>query len=253
MTSFIITLDNVMHKEQISQELLTRITNKAESTIREVISAALTEEINRALTQALTEGEFYRAISTDLQEGLKSIYREINTAATSTGSELQVATPPVADEMFSEASTQLGAILQTTEKATESIMELVEKHLDSSERTMALLDSLDNGTARPEIAELRAGNQALGEDLMEIMTTLSFQDLTGQRIKRIVAALQQIEKVVFELYMATGLSMKALELNPEQSVEEIRQTSKARATSLKGPQDASSQTDVDDLLSQLGL
>lgn len=88
---------------------------------------------------------------------------------------------------------------------------------------------------------------------MEIMTTLSFQDLTGQRIKRIVAALQQIEKVVFELYMATGLSMKAMEQNPEQSVEEIRQTSKARATELKGPQAASSQTDVDDLLSQLGL
>ena len=64
-----------MHKEQLSQELLNRITTKAESTIREVISAALTEEINRALTMALTEGEFYRSISTDLQDGLKSIYR----------------------------------------------------------------------------------------------------------------------------------------------------------------------------------
>lgn len=240
-----------MHKEQLSQELLSRITTKAESTIREVISAALTEEISRALTMALTEGEFYRAISTDLQEGLKSIYREINAAAISGASEPPGA--PVADEMFSEASTQLGAILQTTEKATESIMGLVEKHLDASERAASLLDSLDNGEARPEIAELRAGNQAMGEDLMEIMTTLSFQDLTGQRIKRIVAALQQIEKVVFELYMATGLSMKAMEQNPEQSVEEIRQTSKARATELKGPQAASSQTDVDDLLSQLGL
>ncbi|MGE4442053.1 MAG: protein phosphatase CheZ [Desulfomicrobium sp.] len=240
-----------MHKEQLSQELLNRITTKAESTIREVISAALTEEINRALTMALTEGEFYRAISTDLQEGLKSIYREINAAAISGANEPPAA--PVADEMFSEASTQLGAILQTTEKATESIMGLVEKHLDASERAASLLDSLDNGEVRPEIEELRAGNRALGEDLMEIMTTLSFQDLTGQRIKRIVAALQQIEKVVFELYMATGLSMKAMEQNPEQSVEEIRQTSKARATELKGPQAASSQTDVDDLLSQLGL
>ncbi len=241
-----------MHKEQLSQELLNRITTKAESTIREVISAALTEEINRALTMALTEGEFYRSISTDLQDGLKSIYREINAAATSSAPE-QPTAPPVADEMFSEASTQLGAILQTTEKATESIMGLVEKHLDATERAAALLDSLENGENRPEIAELRAGNQALGEDLMEIMTTLSFQDLTGQRIKRIVAALRQIEKVVFELYMATGLSMKAMEQNPEQSVEEIRQASKARATELKGPQAASSQTDVDDLLSQLGL
>ena len=241
-----------MHKEQLSQELLNRITTKAESTIREVISAALTEEINRALTMALTEGEFYRSISTDLQDGLKSIYREINAAATSSAPEPPTA-PPVADEMFSEASTQLGAILQTTEKATESIMTLVEKHLDQTERSTALLESLAARDASPEIAELRAGQQALSEDLMEIMTTLSFQDLTGQRIKRIVAALRQIEKVVFELYMATGLSMKAMEQNPEQSVEEIRQASKARATELKGPQAASSQTDVDDLLSQLGL
>ncbi|PKN41785.1 MAG: hypothetical protein CVU60_10395 [Deltaproteobacteria bacterium HGW-Deltaproteobacteria-18] len=241
-----------MHKEQLSQELLNRITTKAESTIREVISAALTEEISRALTMALTEGEFYRAISTDLQAGLKSIYQEINSAATGT-TDLPMVADPVADEMFSEASTQLGAILQTTEQATESIMGLVEKHLDMNDRTMQLLASLENGTAKPEIEELRKGSEVLGADLMEIMTTLSFQDLTGQRIKRIVAALRQIEKVVFELYMATGLSLKAMEQNPEQSVEEIRQTSKARATKLKGPQDASSQTDVDDLLSQLGL
>jgi chemotaxis protein CheZ len=159
----------------------------------------------------------------------------------------------VADEMFSEASTQLGAILQTTEKATESIMGLVEKHLDLNERSMTILDGMAEKGASSEIEDLRAGQQALGEDLMEIMTTLSFQDLTGQRIKRIVSALQQIEKVVFELYMSTGLSMKALEQNPEMSVEEIRQTSKARATELKGPQAGASQSDVDDLLSQLGL
>jgi len=241
-----------MHKEQLSQELLNRITAKAENTIREVISTALTEEISRALTMALTEGEFYRAISTDLQEGLKSIYKEIN-AATVNGAAVSQAPSQVADEMFSEASTQLGAILQTTEKATESIMSLVEKHLDANDRNMAILDTLAAGSSAPEIAELRAGSEALGADLMEIMTTLSFQDLTGQRIKRIVAALQQIEKVVFELYMATGLSMKAMEQHPEKSVEEIRQTSKARATELKGPQAGQSQSDVDDLLSQLGL
>jgi len=242
-----------MHKEQLSQDLLNRITAKAENTIREVISAALTEEINRALTMALTEGEFYRAISTDLQEGLKSIYKEIS-AATVNGSPAASQTPaPMADEMFSEASTQLGAILQTTEKATESIMSLVEKHLDATDRNMAILDTLAAGSSAPEIAELRAGSEALSADLMEIMTTLSFQDLTGQRIKRIVAALQQIEKLVFELYMATGLSLKAMEQHPEKSVEEIRQTSKARATELKGPQAGQSQSDVDDLLSQLGL
>ncbi len=239
-----------MHREQLSQELLNRISTRAEATIRDVIAGALTEELGKALTQALTEGEFYRAISSDLQEGLKNIYREINAAAANGD-----ASPPAAatDEMFSEASTQLGAILQTTEKATESIMTLVEKHLDMSERSAAILKELAARNPSPEVDELLTGQQALGEDLMEIMTTLSFQDLTGQRIKRIVSALQQIEKSVFELYMATGLSVKALEQHPEMSVEEIRHTSKARATELKGPQSKASQADVDDLLGQLGL
>ena len=71
-----------------------------------------------------------------------------------------------------------------------------------------------------------------------------------QRIKRIVNALQQIEKVVFDLYMTTGLSMKAMEEHPEKDAEEILQTSRERASKLKGPQSDTSQADVDDLLSQ---
>ena len=240
-----------MHKDQLSQELLSRITAKAESTIRDVISTALSEEISRALTRALTEGEFYRGISTDLQEGLKSIYREINSAAANGQASASRAVSTDTDEIFSEASKQLGEILHTTETATESIMAVIEKHLDRNDQALAILDKL--GAENPELATLRSGAEELGADLMEIMTTLSFQDLTGQRIKRIVTALQQIEKVVFELYMATGLSMKAMEANPDQPVEEIRQASKARASELKGPQTSASQTDVDDLLSQLGL
>lgn len=242
-----------MHKEQFSQELLARVTAKAEETIREVISVSLSEEINRALTRALTEGEFYRSISTDLQDGLKSIYREI-TAAASNG---QASGTPVSadstDEIFSEASRQLGEILVTTETATESIMTVVEKHLERNAQSMAILDRIGASADAEDVAALRSGAETLDQDLMEIMTTLSFQDLTGQRIKRIVTALQQIEKVVFELYMATGLSMKAMAENPDQPVEEIRQASKARASELKGPQPDSSQSDVDDLLSQLGL
>lgn len=89
-----------MPTDQISQELLNRITTKAEHTIREVISAALSEEINRALTRALTEGEFYRGISTDLQEGLRNIYREINAAASSGANTLPDAPSQNTDEIF---------------------------------------------------------------------------------------------------------------------------------------------------------
>lgn len=242
-----------MHKEQFSQELLARVTAKAEETIREVISVSLSEEINRALTRALTEGEFYRSISTDLQDGLKSIYREITAAASNGQASGTPASADSTDEIFSEASRQLSEILVTTETATESIMTVVEKHLERNAQSMAILDRIGASADAEDVAVLRSGAETLDQDLMEIMTTLSFQDLTGQRIKRIVTALQQIEKVVFELYMATGLSMKAMAENPDQPVEEIRQASKARASELKGPQPDSSQSDVDDLLSQLGL
>ncbi|NLY40339.1 MAG: protein phosphatase CheZ [Desulfovibrionales bacterium] len=238
-----------MSSDQLSQELLKRVTAKAEDTIRDVISAALSEEINRALTRALTEGEFYRSISTDLQDGLRNIYQEINAAASNETGLVSVESSE-ADEMFSEASRQLREILQTTEKATENIMTVVEKHLEQTEQNLVVLDKLEPS---PAVDQLRANAQTLNTDLIEIMTALSFQDLTGQRIKRIVTALQQIEKVVFELYMSTGLSLKAMAEHPEKSVDEIRETSRARASELKGPQSAASQTDVDDLLSQLGL
>ena len=52
-------------------------------------------------------------------------------------------------------------------------------------------------------------NEQINNDLISIMTTLSFQDLTGQRVKKIIEALRKVEGIVFELYMSTGLSMKA--------------------------------------------
>lgn len=233
-------------KDQVSQNLLDTIIARTETTIREIVSTELTREITRALTAT----QFYRAISSDLQDGLKTIYHEITTA---TASGQPPSGGPSAEVMISEASAQLSEILNTTEKATETIMTLVEKHLDQNERTAALLDSLPAGEHGETVAELKAASSELGADLMEVMTALSFQDLTGQRIKRIVNALQQIERVVFDLYMTTGLSMKAMEEHPEKDAEEILQTSRERASKLKGPQSDTSQADVDDLLSQLGL
>ena len=215
-------------KDQISQNLLDTIIARTETTIREIVSTELTREITRALTAT----QFYRAISSDLQDGLKTIYHEITTA---TASGQPPSGGPSAEVMISEASAQLSEILNTTEKATETIMTLVEKHLDQNERTAALLDSLPAGEHGETVAELKAASSELGADLMEVMTALSFQDLTGQRIKRIVNALQQIERVVFDLYMTTGLSMKAMEEHPEKDAEEILQTSRERASKLKGP------------------
>jgi chemotaxis protein CheZ len=232
--------------EEISQKLLEKITAETETILRELIATELPKEIAKSLTAT----QFYRTISADLQDGLKTIYREITTA---TAGGAPVIGELSAEAMISETSAQLNEIMDTTEAATETIMSLVEKHLDQNERTAELLNSLPAGEHDGTLEELKTASAELGDDLMEIMTSLSFQDLTGQRIKRVVHALQQIEHLVFDLYMTAGLSMKAMEQHPEKGLEEIRETSRQRASELKGPQSDASQADVDDLLSQLGL
>jgi chemotaxis protein CheZ len=229
---------------ELTDRILAQITSKAEETIRHVISQALTEEIHRALTKALSESEFYKTISVELHRGLGSIYKEIHSAtAESKSQEID------AQGIFSETSQQLDAIVETTEKATEQIIGIVEKHLD----TVASLRDIVSTMTDPSGDGIRSYLEELDADLMTIMTALSFQDLTGQRIKRIIRALDEVQRLVFDLYLDAGLSMKALAENPEQSIEEIRQATKTKVSELKGPQLEANQQAVDDLLSQLGL
>ena len=103
------------------------------------------------------------------------------------------------------------------------------------------------------MARLREGNAALGDDLMRIMTTLSFQDLTGQRIKRIIEAIKKVEQIVLDLYLSTGLQMKAWAEEPEKDMKVLQAEVKQKVSELKGPQTKVKQGEVDDLLAQLGL
>lgn len=158
------------------------------------------------------------------------------------------------DRILSDASKQLDEILVTTEEATLNIMNAVERHMDLQADVGDILAQAETRNLTPEeIKRLSEINVKLSDDLINVMTTLSFQDLTGQRIKKIVAALQTIEKTVFDLYMSTGLVLLAKEKAPEKDFEEIKEETKQVVSELKGPQLTTSQSSVDDLLSSLGL
>ena len=86
-----------------------------------------------------------------------------------------------------------------------------------------------------------------------VMTTLSFQDLTGQRIKRIIGAIKKVEQIVFDLYLSTGIQLKAREQAPDKPISELKAEATQKVSALKGPQTKTNQGDVDDLLAQLGL
>lgn len=211
----------------------------------------------------------YKQVSDDMRQGLRRIYQEIVSASGNdknpNGTEH--------DEVFTEASVQLNEIMEATEKATMRIMELVEAQLDWQVESAQLLSSIKSGQpCSAQLARLTYINKKLGEDLTEIITALSFQDLTGQRIKKVVKALHEIEASVVDMYLSSGLVMDGAEKDPSCSLESLRtEASKAmeafresrtkvadvlseKNDELKGPsKDSVSQSAIDDMLAQLGM
>ena len=243
----------MVNNEELLESVLTKILGDVMPELRESISRTIEREVAQNLTKALLESEFYKRLNEEMRQGLQHIYREINQAAKVENGNQVESEKRQADQFFQEAALQLDKILETTETATTEIMDIVEKHMDLQAESGALLAALaQEGDAAP-LERLRTVNSDLGADLMRIMTTLSFQDLTGQRIKRIIGAIKKVEQIVFDLYLSTGIQLKAREQAPDKPISELKAEATQKVSALKGPQTKTNQGDVDDLLAQLGL
>ncbi|WP_428569206.1 MAG: protein phosphatase CheZ [Solidesulfovibrio sp. DCME] len=244
----------MVNDEELVERLLDKILREVVPELRDSISASIEREVAKTLSRTLLESEFHQRLNQEMRKGLQDIYKEIHQAAKNENEHIPREEKQEADKLFQEAAQQLDKILQTTESATTDIMDIVEKHMEFQANAAADLDALEQGQADPAaIARLREANAALGDDLMRIMTTLSFQDLTGQRIKRIIGAIKKVEQIVLDLYLSTGLQMKAWAEEPEKDIKVLEAEAKQKVSELKGPQTKVGQGDVDDLLAQLGL
>jgi chemotaxis protein CheZ len=243
----------VVEDNPLMRELMQKVADQLAADLRETLTAAVEREISKTLSGALLEGEFYRRVNEDLQKGFKEIYQEIKTAKTVNGSVTLSEDP---DELFSRASNQLDAILQTTESATVKIIDTIENLQALSDTLAGIVKSFETGgVSKAERESLAEINSALTQDLMSIMTTLSFQDLTGQRIKIIIDTIKKIEKIVVDAYMTTGLMIKEHTESPGETADfnNLQARAKDKLSTLQGPQQDSSQGSVDDLLASLGM
>ncbi|WP_310621120.1 protein phosphatase CheZ [Flexibacterium corallicola] len=129
-----------------------------------------------------------------------------------------------------EAGRELDAIVSATEEATNSIME-------AAEAIMA---------ADPEESE--AYVDTVNAQVMEIFQACAFQDITGQRISRVVRTLNFIDERVSTFIEHLRLSQ---EVNASDEVEESEEEKRARELILHGPQhvgEGVSQGDIDALM-----
>jgi chemotaxis protein CheZ len=248
----------MISQEEILDRVLARVSDKVAEAVKTTVTEAVQRELSSSMTKAMVESEFYRQINEEMRHGLRGIYQEITCASK------EEMCGPAADsagtqQLFSDATRQLEEITRTTLEATEKILGTVELLLSDQEEAGAIIATLSVPAGEEKsLARLDELHQALNASLTNIITDLSFQDLTGQRLKKVMTAIDSIRETVFDLYVSTGLMLKTREETPEKDLKLIAEESKRKVeeiknSELKGPSRGKSQADVDDLLASLGL
>ncbi len=131
---------------------------------------------------------------------------------------------------FATATDELDAVVGATEDATNAIME-------AAERIEVVAEKVDKGPA-----------QQLTDAVTGIYEACSFQDITGQRISKVVGALRQIELKVEGLLAAFG--DEDAQARRDRLESELDRREGRDGGLLSGPQDqaeAQNQDDIDAL------
>lgn len=127
---------------------------------------------------------------------------------------------------------RLNFVMDKTKEAADNTMGIAEKHL-------LVMDELAHhirGVEGPEgtIAYLKDFKNVLEDDLIKIITAQSFQDLTGQTIKKVITLVSDIEAELVRVIKTFGIKVQ------------LGQEAPAEAEQV-------SQSEVDDLLKDLGF
>jgi len=187
--------------------------------------------------------EVVESIVSSAQGDLSSVNLRLYTEIEALSSYIQTARSEIAslrpdeitDEHLPAAGEELEAIVGATEQATNSIMEAVE----TIENEAAKLD--------PEAAE------RITNAVTNVYEACSFQDITGQRITKVVTCLTHIEEKVNALLGAFGqeIGEKAAAPAPRPAPKAAKGSARPDEHLMNGPQlpdNAISQDDIDALL-----
>lgn len=171
-----------------------------------------------------------------------------------------------------QATDQLEGIIESTEMAANKIMDNLENMQIETEGINGLLTSLKNGEIEspegrklsvdsqtidaisPFISYMEAGVQNYIALISDSFAQMSFQDLTGQRIKRIITLVSDMEEKLTKTIIAFGIKLTEREKNPDMSKEELDKAVEEKVTELAGPQregQGMEQGDIDALLLNL--
>ncbi|MBI5491381.1 MAG: protein phosphatase CheZ [Deltaproteobacteria bacterium] len=122
-------------------------------------------------------------------------------------------TVKIGSERFPEASSQIAAVTGELEDAANNIMSILEGLMQEQDGAHGLLKDLtawaskaeDPGQGLKLIGELGRINEKSRREMMEIFTNMSFHDLSGQKLKKVITSLAVVESKLLDMASSFGL------------------------------------------------
>ena len=175
-----------------------------------------------------------------------------------------------------QAADQLQGIIETTEQAANKIMdnlEIMQDHAQILQGTMNFLKAgkiivpngnkkvvetkIDKATIKaiiPLVDYIEQNIQNHMAIISDLFVQMSFQDLTGQRIRRIMTLVSQMEMKLKKMIVSFGIKVAVREKNPDITAAELQEAVAEKVNELAGPQRIGSgldQAGIDELLTGL--
>ncbi len=237
----------------------------------------LTDYLRQAMSKCMEEDNegFFRNLSTEMSGGVKELALVLIDFRRNFKSKIHPNITDIATKYIPEASDQLEGIIETTESAANKVMD----NLENMERNIVgikkMFDSLRKGAAAPgqergarevkidgktvkDITPIIEYMDSSTKEYMSLIsdsfTQMSFQDLTGQRIRRIITLVSEIEEKIKSMVISFGIKLNEKGKNPDISQDELQRVVDEKVEELSGPQrqgEGLDQAGIDDLLASL--
>jgi len=207
--------------------------------------------------QKLKDGQFFESLALELTGKIREAAQELVDFRTEFGNRIQPGIVKIAAEDIPEASNQLEGINETLEESTMKIMDINEEQMGLAEQCLEKLGGRRGAVPAGSLAGIEEVTAALTrmKDLsLKMMEPLSFQDLVGQRIQRIIKLVKSMETRIEDMIISLGLKIRIHKEDPEKSFDDLRKEVEKYKSDLKGPQrqgEGMNQSDIDDLLATL--
>lgn len=192
---------------------------------------------------ALSESDYEKADSSiqniikkgqnDLFSEVGKITRKLHDSLKSFKEAIDPRVAEIATVEMPSAIDRLQFVIDRTEDAANKTLGIVEKYILHMDDLSAQIRNLQG--PEESVRYLKEFKNGLEDDLTEILTTQSFQDITGQTLKKVISLVGTIEEELVHLIADFGLKMDQ-GVKVEAVVEE-----------------KVSQNDVDDLLKEFGF